>query len=457
MSAKSASVVGLGKLGLCLAAVLAMNDYRVTGVDVNSATIDSVNKGISPIFEPGLQKIIRANRKKLRATPDFSQILSTRVTFVVVPTPSDESGMFSLKFVEAAMESIGRELSKKKGYHLVNLVSTVMPGSMDNFVRPLLEKTSGKICGKDFGLCYNPEFIALGDVIKGMLEPDFILIGESDKKAGLELSKIQKQICKSSPPIERMSFANAELAKISVNSFVTMKMSFANTLAEICERMPGGDVDRVTSAIGKDKRIGSKYLRGAQGYGGPCFPRDNIAFATFTRIIGSQAEIALATHKVNLSQVHRVVSILKKERILPPSRIGVLGLSYKPNTNVLEASQSLMLAKELKELEYDVIAFDPAVSRSSREVVSTQLSCADSLEDCIGRADVCIIATPWKEFYESKLDFSNKIVIDMWRFPSKAIHGASKYIAIGQNGDGQAKFPAEYLDDLSSGERLAAV
>jgi UDPglucose 6-dehydrogenase len=106
-----------------------------------------------------------------------------------------------------------------------------MPGSMDNFVRPLLEKASGKICGKDFGLCYNPEFIALGDVIKGMLEPDFILIGESDQKAGLQLSKIQKQICKNSPPIERMSFVNAELAKISVNSFVTMKMSFAKILS----------------------------------------------------------------------------------------------------------------------------------------------------------------------------------------------------------------------------------
>jgi len=144
LSAKRASVVGLGKLGLCLAAVLAANDYRVIGVDVNSVTIDSVNKGISPIFEPGLSKIIKANRKKLHATPNFAEILPTRVTFVVVPTPSDESGMFSLKFVEGAMESIGRELAKKKGYHLVVLVSTVMPGSMDNFVRPLLEKVSGK-------------------------------------------------------------------------------------------------------------------------------------------------------------------------------------------------------------------------------------------------------------------------------------------------------------------------
>jgi len=306
-------------------------------------------------------------------------------------------------------------------------------------------------------LCYNPEFIALGDVIKGMVEPDFILIGESDNKAGLELSRIQKQICKNSPPIERMSFANAELAKISVNSFVTMKMSFANTLAEICERMPGGDVDKVTTAIGKDKRIGSKYLRGAQGYGGPCFPRDNIAFATFTRILGAQAEIALATHNVNLSQVHRVLEILKKESVFPPARIGILGLSYKPNTNVLEASQSLMLAKELKERGYEVTAFDPGVSGNSREVLSLGLACAGNAEDCIEKSNVCIIATPWKEFYNTKLEFSNKVVIDLWRFPSSAVDTALKYIAIGQNRDVETKFPAEYLDKLSTGELVAAV
>src|SRR5271165_6517607 len=232
-----------------------MNDYQVTGVDVVSNTVDSVNRGISPIFEPGLEKIIQENKSLLRATMSFEEIAETEATFVIVPTPSDESGMFSLKYIEGAMNSIGHVLAEKKDYHLVVLTSTVMPGSMDSFVKPILEKASGKTCGSDFGLCYNPEFIALGDVIKGMLEPDFILVGESDDKAGLELSRIQNKICRNSPPIERMSFVNAELAKISVNSFVTMKMSFANTLAEICEKIPGGDVDRITTAIGKDKRI----------------------------------------------------------------------------------------------------------------------------------------------------------------------------------------------------------
>jgi len=452
-----ASVVGLGKLGLCLAAVLSSNGYDVTGIDVVPRTIEQVNKGRSPIFEPGLGKILKAQRKHLRATSDFKEILSTRVTFVVVPTPSDESGMFSLKFVESAMTGIGCEIAAKKSYHLVVLVSTVMPGSMDNFVRPLLERTSGKVPGKDFGLCYNPEFIALGDVIKGMQEPDFVLIGESDRKAGLELARIQRRICKNSPPIERMNFVNAELAKISVNSFVTMKMSFANTLAEICEKIPGGDVDKVTTAIGRDRRIGRKYLRGAQGYGGPCFPRDNIAFATFARSLGAQAEIALATHKVNLLQVTRVLEILKKGGVIPPSRIGVLGLSYKPNTNVLEASQSVMLARELIGRGYDVLAFDPAVFPGSKEITSLGISLSETLGDCTDSSDVCVIATPWKEFYENAVKFSGKTVIDLWRLSDAIEKIASRYIAIGRNPDLGKEFPFEYLKNLAPEELIAGV
>jgi UDPglucose 6-dehydrogenase len=449
----SVSVVGLGKLGLCLAAILARKGYEVVGVDVNPATVEAVNRGLSPIFEPGLAKIIRANRKRLRATSDFEEILPTRASFVVVPTPSDATGMFSLRFVLNAMENLGWELAKKKGYHLVVLVSTVMPGSMEGFVRPLLERVSGKTCGPDFGLCYSPEFIALGDVIHGMTEPDFVLIGESDRKAGAELTRIQRQICKNNPPIERMSFTNAELAKISVNSFVTMKMSFANTLAEICERMPGGDVDRVTAALGRDRRIGASYLRGAQGYGGPCFPRDNVAFATFTRSLGAQAELALATHKVNLSQVRRVLAVLKEEHIRPPSKIGVLGLSYKPSTNVLEASQSLELAKELKAEGYEVLAFDPAIPADTKELASASIVCARSIRECVDAAQVCVIATPWKEFYEQR--FENKILVDLWRFPSPASRTAAKYIPIGRNREASTTFPSEYLEKLSPETRVA--
>jgi len=427
------SVVGLGKLGLCLAAVFASKGFNVIGVDVDKSKIESVNKGMSPIFEPGLQELIALNRTRLFATSDFSAIKKTDATFVVVPTPSNESGEFSLEFVKPVMENIGKVISSKSEYHLVVLSSTVMPGSMDDVVRPVLELNSGKTCGKDFGICYNPEFIALGDVIKGFLEPDFILVGESDIKAGEMISEIHRTVSKA--PIERMNFVNAEIAKIAVNSFVTMKISFANTLAEICENLPGGDVEKITNAIGKDKRIGSAYLKGALGYGGPCFPRDNIAFARFAEKVGIDAQLAVATHEINVKQVKRIIKLIESIGVSPSSKVGVLGLTYKPKTNVTEASQPLMLVNALSEKGFQVYAYDPAFANDSANVVGPKVTLMKSAEDCIASSDICIIATPWDIF--SKIDkskFSNKIILDCWRiFGQDGLQNALRYVVVGKN------------------------
>src|SRR5262249_2828965 len=155
--------------------------------------------------------------------------------------------------------------------------STVMPGSTGGEIQAELERASGRKIGPDLGLAYNPEFIALGTVVRDMLRPDFILIGESDKQTGDLLEAIYERSCDNDPAIRRMSFVNAELTKISVNTYVTTKISYANMLAEMCDRLPGADVDVVSAAVGSDSRIGSKYIKGAIGYGGPCFPRDNKA------------------------------------------------------------------------------------------------------------------------------------------------------------------------------------
>jgi UDPglucose 6-dehydrogenase len=292
MQPTKVSVVGLGKLGLCVAAVLADRGFKVVGIDVDKAKVDAVNSGRSLIPESSLEDLIKKNSKNLRATTDhYDAVKQTQASFVIVPTPSESDGSFSLKFVVEALEKIGSAIADKDGYHLVVINSTVSPGSMENRVKPLLEEVTGKKCGMDFGLCYNPEFIALGDVIRGLLEPDLVLIGESDPKAGSILADMYKRICVNNPPIERTSFINAEIAKIAINSYITMKITFANLLAEICENTDGADVDEVTRIIGRDSRIGSKYLKGGLGYGGPCFPRDNIAFARFAEYVGVKAEL----------------------------------------------------------------------------------------------------------------------------------------------------------------------
>jgi UDPglucose 6-dehydrogenase len=407
-------VIGLGKLGLCIAAVLALRGFKVIGVDIDKSKVDQVNSGRSPIVEHGLEDLIRQNAKNLKATTNhYEAVKETQATFVIVPTPSESDGSFSLKFVTDALEKVGKAIADKDSYHLVVINSTVSPGSMENRIKPFLEEVTGKKCGTDFGLCYNPEFIALGDVIRGLLEPDFVLIGESDPLAGCILADMYRHICTNNPPIERTSFINAEIAKIAINSYITMKITFANLLAEICENTVGADVDEVTRIIGRDSRIGAKYLKGGLGYGGPCFPRDNIAFARFAEFVGVKAELPIIVHQTNLSQVKRVIKRLWQLNLKPGTKIGILGLSYKPDTPVVEESQSIMLAKELSSLGYVVHVYDPLALEEARKVLGDTVIYDKTLDDCVKNVDVIVLATPWKLF--KTIDPKGKIIIDCWR------------------------------------------
>src|SRR5205823_4866373 len=178
----------------------------------------------------------------------------------------------------------------------------------------------------DFGLCYNPEFVALGSVIRDLRNPDFVLIGESDPRSGEMLAALYPSLCDNDPPIARMNTVNAEIAKLAVNTFVTTKISYANMLAQLCSRLPGADVDAVTSALGLDGRIGERYLRGGARYGGPCFPRDNAAFASLARRLGTAAVLAQATDEVNRTQVAWVAQEVRA-RLEPGDVVAVLGLA----------------------------------------------------------------------------------------------------------------------------------
>jgi UDPglucose 6-dehydrogenase len=442
------SVIGLGKLGAVLAAVMADRGHEVVGVDIDAEAVTAINEGRAKVREPGLDEMIAKNAGRLSATGDFeSAVGRTEITFVVVPTPSGPDATFSLQYVLKAAESIGRALARKATYHLVVISSTVMPGSTGSEVLPLLERISGKRCGVDFGLCYNPEFIALGSVIRDMSKPDMILIGESDDRAGKLLEDLYGTVCPNDPPVARMNFVNAELTKISVNTFVTTKISYANMLAEICERVPGADAEAVSQAIGLDTRIGRKYLKGAFGYGGPCFPRDNKAFARFAETHSVDATLAIATDQVNQRQVQRladrVLSVLKEG-----GRVGILGLSYKPDTEVIDESQGLMLAKVLVGAGCRVLAYDPAAMENARRVLGDAVVFAPSMEACAGESDVLVIATPWSEFkalqpshFYAEARAENRrrpVILDWWRMLRPAdFAGAAEYIACGMGPAGR--------------------
>jgi len=427
------SVIGLGKLGSSLAAVIAHKGHTVIGVDVNPDFVRQINAGRAPVDETGLQQMIDGCRERLSATTDTRKaVAESDLTHVIVPTPSGPDGRFSLKHVLEAMTLVGSALREKASFHVVSLTSTVMPGHTQGRVLPALEEASGRKCGTDFGLCYNPEFIALGNVIQGLLHPDFLLIGESDTRTGQILEGFYRTLC-GDAPVARMSFVNAELTKLSVNTFVTTKISYANMLAQVCEKLPGADVDVVTSALGLDTRIGRKYLRGSLGYGGPCFPRDNVAFAALAREVGSPATLAEATDSLNRAQVARLERLVRAH--LPADgTVGILGLAYKPATAVVEESQSLELARRLTEDGVRVVVRDPMAMETARGVLGDKVTYAATTDLCARAADVLVVATPWDEF--KALDPSvlrhGATVLDCWRIlPAEGFAARANYLVLG--------------------------
>lgn len=432
------SVIGLGKLGSPLAAVLASKGHQVIGVDVNPAFVRAIQSGRAPVEEPGLQELIELSAGNLSATTDFEQaVVNSDISFVIVPTPSDTEGAFSNKYVVSAVTAIGHALLKRHGYHVVNITSTVMPGSTGGEIRDALERASARKVGEELGLCYNPEFIALGSVVRDMLFPDMILIGESDPRAGNLLEEIYRSVCERKPPIMRMSLVNAELTKISVNTYVTTKISYANMLAEICECLPGADVDVVTRALGMDSRIGAKYLKGALGYGGPCFPRDNIAFARLARTLGAPADIAESTERLNRHQVDRLAAAASR-LLNGRGKVGIFGLSYKPQTSVIEESPGLALAAKLSEERREVYVHDPMALSGAMAVLQDKVVPMPSAEECIKAVDVLIITTPWPQFAQLPLQAFARTggrlqILDCWRMlsPDVAKVADIHYLGVG--------------------------
>lgn len=439
MSGLRISVIGLGKLGACMAAASAERGHHVIGVDLHAPYVDAINRGEAPVQEPGLAEMIERNRERLHATTDYEvAIAATDLTFVVVPTPSDERGAFSLEYAAQAFASIGRALRSKLTYHLVVLTSTVLPGGTRYRLIAELEAASGKRCGPDFGVCYSPEFIALGSVIHDYLNPDFTLIGEFDAQSGGLLEETYARIVMNGAPSKRMSIENAELTKIALNSYITTKITFANMLADLCERIPGGNVDVVSDALGMDKRIGRKYLTGGTAYGGPCFPRDNVALAFLARSLDVEPLLPEATDTLNQRAAGRIV-----ERLATQARagatIGVLGLAYKPFTNVIEESAGIRIARDLASVGARVIAYDELAADNAREALGPGVQVTSDLAACINAVDTIVITTPDPRF--RTLDLSRRgergpmRVLDCWRILDPALRVAShvRYEAVGQS------------------------
>jgi len=422
------SVIGLGKLGSPLAAFLADKGHNVLGVDINRKFVKKINQAKAPVDEPGLDKLIKrmVGEGRLQATTNTrAAVLETEMTFIVVPTPSISTGEFSIKYIMQAAREAGFALGDKNTYHLVVITSTVMPGDCEA-IKQRLEECSDRVCGPDFGLCYNPEFIALGSVLHDMENPDFVLIGRSDARAGNKLYRLYANTIYRSPsmdaapaarpglwdkddrpPIYQTTLVNAEIAKLALNCFVTMKISFANMLGRICEDIPGADVDSVTNAIGFDTRIGPKYLKAGAPFGGPCFPRDNQAFQA---LMGprefSLPQATVAENYKNLAHITNVALSYSE----PGDTVGIYGMAYKHGTDVREESAGVMISN--------------ALQREDRRVVE--------LDGDIERVDLAVLALPARNKDWAMFHLKAKVILDPWRSINPAsIPDRATYVSLG--------------------------
>ena len=244
------SVIGLGKVGSAMVAAYASRGFPVVGTDRDPSLVECIGLHEAPYEEQDLAKLLSENRERIRCVATTAEaVLQSDISFIIVPTSSAADGTFSTQYVEAACRDVGSALRDKSTYHLVVVVSTILPSDSVERIIPALESTSGKRVGADFGYAYSPSFIAIGSIIRNILYPDFHLVGEYDKRSGDMLQAFYEKTCINEAPVERMSVESAEIAKIALNSYVTQKITFANVLADLCSRVPNADVDSVTHAL----------------------------------------------------------------------------------------------------------------------------------------------------------------------------------------------------------------
>jgi UDPglucose 6-dehydrogenase len=436
---KMITVIGLGKLGMCLASVLASKNYKVIGYDNNQYTINGLNDKKLPIVEAGLNELTNncwQNLKFVHEDGLNESIKTSDVIFIIVPTPSDEDGKFSNKYITDILERTAIRLSEKSEFTTIVITSTIMPGSCTDEFIPLLEELSGKKNGVDFGLVYNPTFIAIGSVINDLLKPGVILIGSADQKSMQVVCDVHKTICENQPHIATMNHINAEISKLTLNCYITSKISFVNELSMICEKVDGSDASIITKAIGADKRVGNGCFGVGLGFGGPCFPRDNAAFRHFALRYGCRPLINEVTPIVNDNVVGRVIKLITGN--IQSGIVAVFGLSYKPGTYLVDCSQSIDIINKLLDKGYKIRVHDPAAIDAARLILKDRVEYHSDQYSCALGVNVILILVNWDEYKDLNWEeIGNKssngaILFDAWRQLDGKNIGKLRYIGFGR-------------------------
>jgi UDPglucose 6-dehydrogenase len=400
----SISVVGAGYVGLCTAVGFASKGYNVIACDIDEEKMNRINNGIPPFHEPGLEERLSQSIKSglfKGIVGQFDTVISqTDLTFVAVGTPSRPDGSIDLKFIESAAHELGHALKLKDSYHVIIIKSTVVPGTTQNTVKPVLERESQKVIGKDFGLCMNPEFLRQGSAFQDTINADRVVIGSTDAHSGDVLEDLYRSFySEGMPALLRTSLSTAELIKYASNAMLATKISFINTIANICEKVPGADVKVVAKAMGLDKRIGSLFLDAGLGYGGSCFPKDVKALIACSKSLGYDPELLDSVESVNKTQPLKAVEFCREHlKDLERKYIAILGLAFKPDTDDMREARVIPIINQLLKEGANVTAYDPVAEPVAQTIFSDRIHYAKSALECLKDADACILVTEWEEF-----------------------------------------------------------
>jgi UDPglucose 6-dehydrogenase len=411
------AVIGTGYVGLVTGTCFAETGNNVICVDIDQAKVDKLSAGQITIYEPGLEKIFLKNQKddRLTFTTSLAEgIKNAQVIFLALPTPPGENGSADLKYILGVAKELGA-LIQPGDYKVIIDKSTVPVGTAEKVRQTLL--SNGGIEGT-FDIVSNPEFLREGVAVDDFMKPDRVVIGTSSEKAKKILSDLYAPFVRQGNPVIFMDEKSAELTKYAANSFLAMKITFMNEIAQLCELL-GADVDMVRRGIGSDDRIGKRFLFPGIGYGGSCFPKDVQALVKSSADADYTFKILEAVMEVNEKQKLHLIPKLKAyfNNELRGKKIALWGLAFKPNTDDIREAPALYLIDALLAAGATVAAFDPEAMRNVQQVVGEKITYVESQYEALQDADALLIATEWSEFRTPNFDkisslLKNKAIFD---------------------------------------------
>ncbi len=435
------SIIGTGYVGLVTGACFAETGNNVICMDIDSAKIKKLQKGIVPIYEPGLEELIKKNLNagRLKFTTDLEHtVKNSEIIFLCLPTPPGKDGNADLGIVFSVVKDIAKILKHiaKESKSIVSKIivskSTVPVGTADK-IKEIISKEIGKY-GENlkFDVVSNPEFLKEGNAVQDFMFPDRVVIGVNNSDSETVMRELYEPFVRTGAPILIMDTRSAEMVKYAANAFLAMRISFMNEIANLCEKV-GADVEKVRIAIGYDVRIGPKFLFPGVGWGGSCFPKDVKALIKMGEENGIEMKIVKSVYEVNERQRKIIVEKIKRHfgRDLKDKRIAIWGLSFKPKTDDMREAPSITIINELLKLGVKIIAFDPVAMANAKKIFGNQIKFAKDQYEALKGADALVLVTEWQEFREPDFNYMKSLMRNHVIFDGRNIYNPEKLRKLG--------------------------